>query len=260
MRLKGIVIAITGGGAGIGRACALAYAREGATVAVTDINADAAAAVAKEIVGNEGEASSWPLDVVDRRSVDAVVEATDARFGRIDIWHNNAGLSTMNRFVDLTERDWELNMGVNAMGTFNCSQAVARHFIARGGGGRIINTASMAGKRGNAPYLATYVASKFAVVGLTQAMAAELAPYDVLVNSICPGYVATAMQDREAEWEANLRGTSPEAVRSLYIADTPLHRLQLAEDVAGVAVFLASPDSAFVTGESINVNGGAFME
>jgi meso-butanediol dehydrogenase / (S,S)-butanediol dehydrogenase / diacetyl reductase len=260
LRLTGKVIAITGGGVGIGRACALAYAREGAVVAVTDIDIEAARSVETQINKAGGRAQSWVLDVVDRAAVEKVVEVAIAEFGRIDVWHNNAGVSTMNRFIDMTERDWDFNMNVNAKGVFNCSQAVARHFIARGGGGRIINTASMAGKRGNAPFLATYIASKFAVVGLTQAMANELAPQGILVNSICPGYVATAMQDREAGWEAELRGASPESVRDLYVADTPLGRLQLAEDVAGVAVFLASADSAFVTGQSINVNGGAFMD
>jgi NAD(P)-dependent dehydrogenase (short-subunit alcohol dehydrogenase family) len=118
----------------------------------------------------------------------------------------------------------------------------------------------MAGKRGNAPFLAHYVASKFAVVGLTQALAGEFAPYKILVNAICPGYVKTSMQEREVKWEAQLRGVSEDVVRELYIKDTPLGRLQTPDDVAGVAVFLASDLSNFVTGEAINVNGGAFMD
>jgi meso-butanediol dehydrogenase / (S,S)-butanediol dehydrogenase / diacetyl reductase len=260
VRLSGLVVAITGGGTGIGRACAAAYGREGAAVAVTDLDGAAAAAVAAEISSSGGRAEAWSLDVTDRSAVEARLAAIVTTFGQIDVWHNNAGVSTMNRFVDLTEDDWDVNMDVNAKSVFICSQVVARYFIQRGAGGRIINTASMAGKRGNAPFLAHYVASKFAVVGLTQAMAAELAPHGIRVNSICPGYVSTAMQDREAAWEAELRGISPEAVRDLYIADTPLHRLEEADDVAAVAVFLAAPESAFVTGESINVNGGSFMD
>ncbi|MGA8015000.1 MAG: SDR family NAD(P)-dependent oxidoreductase [Candidatus Dormiibacterota bacterium] len=260
MRLSGLVVAITGGGTGIGRACAVAYGREGAAVAVTDLDGTAAAAVAEEISSSGGRAEAWSLDVTDRLAVETGLAAIVTTFGQIDVWHNNAGVSTMNRFVDLTEDDWDVNMDVNAKSVFICSQVVARYFIQRGSGGRIINTASMAGKRGNAQFLAPYVASKFAVVGLTQAMAAELAPHGIRVNSICPGYVSTAMQDREAAWEAELRGISPEAVRDLYIADTPLHRLEEADDVAAVAVFLAAPESAFVTGESINVNGGSFMD
>jgi len=150
-------------------------------------------------------------------------------------------------------------MDVNAKGVFNCGQAVARHMIERGAGGRIINTASMAGKKGDAPFLAHYVASKFAVVGLTQAMAAELAPHQITVNNICPGFVATAMQDRESGWEAELRGITPDEVRQLYVDSTPLRRLETVGDLTGTAVFLASDDSAFITGESINVNGGAYM-
>lgn len=257
MRLRDKVIGITGGGSGIGRACALAYADEGAIVAVSDIG-DRAAAVARLIVERGGRAGAFTLDVTDRASIPGVVDAIVAQLGRIDIWHNNAGVSTMGRFLELTERDWDFNMDINAKGVFNCSQVVARHMI-EAGGGKIINTASMAGKKGDVAFLPHYVASKFAVVGLTQAMAAELAPSGITVNAICPGYVATPMQDNEAGWEAELRGMTPDQVRQLYVDDTPLGRLETAEDVARIAVFLASPDSDFVTGASIDVNGGAWM-
>ncbi|HET7028642.1 MAG TPA: SDR family NAD(P)-dependent oxidoreductase [Candidatus Limnocylindrales bacterium] len=260
MRLGNSVIAITGGGSGIGRACALGYAREGAAVAVTDVDAAAAGTVAHEIEALGGQSASWRLDVTDRSAIEPTLRAILSHFGRVDVWHNNAGVSTMNRFVDLTEHDWDINLNVNAKGAFNCSQRVAKYYIEEQIRGRIINTASMAGKRGNAPFLAHYVASKFALVGLTQAMAAELAPYGITVNSICPGYVVTSMQEREADWEAELRGTTADAVRKLYVDDTPLARLETTDDVVGVAIFLASDESAFVTGESINVNGGAFME
>ena len=110
------------------------------------------------------------------------------------------------------------------------------------------------------PYLADYVASKFGVVGLTQAMAFELAEANIRVNSVCPGFVATPMQSRELQWEADLRGTTPEAVRDSWIADTPMGRLEEPEDVARVVAFLTGPDSSFITGEAIAVNGGAFMD
>ena len=257
MRLRDKVIGITGGGSGIGRACALAYAAEGAIVAVTDIG-DRGEAVARLIVERGGRAGAFTLDVTDRASIPGVVDAIVAQLGRIDTWHNNAGVSTMGRFLELTERDWDFNMDINAKGVFNCSQVVARHMI-EAGGGKIINTASMAGKKGDVAFLPHYVASKFAVVGLTQAMAAELAPSGITVNAICPGYVVTPMQDNEAGWEAELRGITPDQVRQLYVDDTPLGRLETAEDVARIAVFLASPDSDFVTGASIDVNGGAWM-
>lgn len=259
MRLKDRIIGITGAGTGIGKAAALALAAEGATVAVTDLDGDWAARTAGEIEAAGGRAAWWRLDVTDRAEIDSVVGQIVARFGRLDVWVNNAGVSTMNRFVDLTERDWDINMDVNAKGAFLCSQAAARRMIAQGGG-KIVNTASMAGKRGNAPFLAHYVASKFAVVGLTQALAGELAPHGITVNAVCPGYVATSMQEREVGWEAQLRGISPDEVRRLYVNDTPLRRLETPEDVARVIVFLASGDADFITGEAINVNGGAWMD
>ena len=257
-RLTGRVIGITGGGSGIGRACALAYAAEGAHVAVTDIG-ELGDPVAREIVASGGRAEAWFLDVTAREAIPAVIEAIVASLGPLDVWHNNAGVSTMGRFIDLTEDDWDINMDVNAKGVFNCSQVVARHMIEAGRGGKIVNTASMAGRQGGVAFLPHYVASKFAVVGLTQAMANELGPFGITVNAICPGYVVTPMQDREAVWEAQLRGIEPDAVRQLYVAETPLGRLQTPQDVARVAVFLASSDSDFITGASIDVNGGAWM-
>jgi NAD(P)-dependent dehydrogenase (short-subunit alcohol dehydrogenase family) len=132
--------------------------------------------------------------------------------------------------------------------------------MARGVPGVIVNTASMAGKRGAAAFLAHYVASKFAVVGLTQAMAFELAPHGIRVNCVCPGYVDTSMQERELGWEAELRGLTVDQVRELYVADTPLRRIETAGDVAGVVAFLLGPDAAFITGEAVAVNGGSFMD
>ncbi len=260
------IAAVTGAGTGIGRAIALALGREKACVAVTDLRLDWAEQVADEIRAQGGTAIARKLDVTNAAEAEQVVRAVADEWQHIDIWCNNAGVSTMKPFVDLTEKDWDFNMTVNAKGPFLVSQAVARQMIhqepdpASGLRGKIINTASMAGKRGNAPFLAHYVASKFAVVGLTQAMAGELAPYGITVNAVCPGYVKTSMQERESEWEASLRGVSADEVRQLYINDTPLRRLETPEDVAGVVVFLASPEANFLTGEAINVNGGSFME
>jgi len=149
---------------------------------------------------------------------------------------------------------------VNAKGPFLCGQAAAATMIASGTRGVIVNVASMAGKQGRVPFLADYVASKFAVVGLTQAMAFELAPQHIRVNSVCPGYVNTPMQERELSWEAQLRGTTPAAVRQSWIDDTPLGRLEEPEDVARAIAFLAGPDAGFLTGEALAVNGGAYMD
>ena len=266
MQLTNKIVGVTGAGTGIGKAACLALAAEGAQVAVTDLNPDWARQVADELKAAGGEALALQLDVIDPASIGRAVTEIVARWGRIDVWCNNAGVSSMRPFVDLTQEDWDFNMNVNARGVFLCSQAVVRQMLqqppdARSGlRGKIINTASMAGKRGNAPFLAHYVASKFAVVGLTQALAGEFAAQGITVNAVCPGYVRTNMQEREAQWEADLRGLSPDEVRKLYINDTPLRRLETPEDVAGSIVFLASPASNFITGEAININGGSFME
>lgn len=253
--VPGGVVLVTGGGAGIGEAICRTLANRGWRVAATDIDLEAAERVAAAING-----IGLRLDVTDPGSISAAADAAEAALGPIDAWISNAGVSTMARFVEITPADWDLNLAVNAKGPFLCGQEAARRFIARGVPGIIVNTASMAGKRGAAPFLAHYVASKFAVVGLTQAMAAELAPMGIRVNCVCPGYVATGMQDRELQWEADLRGLRVHAVRELYLEDTPLRRIETPEDVAGVVAFLVSPDASFITGEAIAVNGGAFMD
>lgn len=261
MRLKDKFAVVTGAAMGMGKAIAEMLAAEGAIVAVTDLNEELAKETAEEIRKNGAKAEAWKLDVTDRPQIKKVVAEIISRFGRIDIWVNNAGISTMTPFLELTEQEWDIMHSVNGGGVFFCSQEVAKHMVARGGGGKIINNASMAGKRGgNAPFLAHYVYTKFGVIGLTQAMAKELAPYGITVNAVCPGYVATPMQQRELVWEGKLRNMTPEAVFQSYIDDTPLGRIETADDIAKVVTFLASSDSDFITGEAINVNGGAFMD
>ncbi len=166
----------------------------------------------------------------------------------------------MQLFVDTPPEDLRRTFEVNVYGVFYGGQVAARAMMSLKKPGCIINTASMAAKQGNVPFLSDYVASKFAVLGLTQAMAHELAPYGIRVNSVCPGFVATPMQTRELAWEAQLRGTKSELVKQIWIDATPLRRLETPEDVAKVVAFLASDDAAFLTGESISVNGGAYMD
>jgi meso-butanediol dehydrogenase / (S,S)-butanediol dehydrogenase / diacetyl reductase len=246
---------VTGAGTGIGAAIARVLSERRHRVAVTDLDRAAADSVAAEL-GTLGAR----LDVTDPESIRRAADQAEAELGPIDVWVSNAGVSSMHRFTEIPERAWQLNMDVNAKGVFLCGQEAARRFIARGQGGVIVNTASMAGKRGAVPFLAHYVASKFAVVGLTQAMAYELAPRGIRVNCVCPGYVATGMQERELAWEAELRNVSVEEVKRLYIEDTPTARLETPEDVAAAVAFLAGPDAVFITGESLAVNGGAFMD
>ena len=249
------VAVVTGAGSGIGRAIASGLAGRGFDVVVTDLNLDAAGETAAAFGGE-----AMGLDVTDPEASAAVAEAVADRHGGLDVWVSNAGISKMQRFLDVSPADLRQTLAVNLEGIFFCGQAAARVMAARSIRGTIVNLASMAGKQGRVPFLADYVASKFGVVGLTQAMAFELAPYGITVNSVCPGYVATPMQDRELGWEAALRGVSPDEVRQLWIADTPLGRLESPEDVARVVAFLAGPDARFITGEALAVNSGAFMD
>ena len=250
------IAAVTGAGSGIGAAIATTLGQRGYHVVVTDIDLDSAETTASSIES----AQALRLDVTDPEACDAVVNAVVAQHGRLDVWVSNAGISKMQRFVDVAPADLVRNFEVNTYGIFYCGQAAARAMIALATPGRIINTASMAAKQGRVPFLADYVASKFAVLGLTQAMAFELAPHGIRVNCVCPGFVATPMQTRELSWEAELRGLEPDDVRQMWIDDTPLARLETPVDVARVVAFLASEDAEFITGEAISVNGGAFMD
>jgi meso-butanediol dehydrogenase/(S,S)-butanediol dehydrogenase/diacetyl reductase len=212
---------VTGGAQGIGGAIAAALARSGVRAAIADIDVEAGRRTAFEI------------------GADSIA------------------VSTMQHALELTDADWDFNFAVNARGVFLTNQIAARHFVAQGAG-CIVNTASLAAKVG-APLLAHYSASKFAVLGWTQALARELAPYGVRVNAVCPGFVKTGMQAREIEWEARLREISPEQVVAEYVAQTPLGRLEQPEDVADVVVFLCSDQARFMTGQGVNVTGGVYM-
>ncbi|MGH7122146.1 MAG: SDR family NAD(P)-dependent oxidoreductase [Acetobacteraceae bacterium] len=244
---------VTGGAGGIGRAIAAALVRHGVRVAVADSAQEAADAAARET----GSAMAVALDVRDRAAVARAFAEVESRLGGYEILIANAGISSMRAAVDLTDSDWRENFAVNAYGVFVTNQLAARRFLAEGSG-VIVNTASLAAKVG-APLLAHYSASKFAVLGWTQALARELAPHGIRVNAVCPGFVRTGMQDREVVWEAALRNVAAEQVRADYIAQTPLGRLEQPDDVADVVVFLCSDAARFMTGQGINVTGGVYM-
>jgi len=245
---------VTGGAHGIGRAIASALARSGVKVAIADIDREAAKRSAHDIgLGSV----AVEIDVRERASVERAFGEALALLSGCDICIANAGVSTMAHALDLTNEDWDFNFAVNARGIFLANQIAARHFVAQGAG-CIVNTASLAAKVG-APLLAHYSASKFAVLGWTQALARELAPSGIRVNAVCPGFVRTAMQAREIEWEAALRNVSAKQVVDDYLAQTPLGRLEEPEDVADVVVFLCSDRARFMTGQGINVTGGVYM-
>jgi len=247
---------VTGAGSGIGRSIVLALASAGARVFVTDLDAKAAAAVADE--AGRG-AHSGRLDVTDAGETDKAFEEAWSRFGDLDIVCANAGISTMNWVADLTEAEWDANMNVNAKGVFLTNRAAVRRWLAAKSPGVIVNTASLAAKIG-APLLAHYSASKFAVLGFTQALAREVSKHGIRVNCVCPGFVRTSMQEREIAWEARLRGLTSDQVLNEYIASTPLGRIEEPEDVADIVLFLASDLSRFLTGEAVNASGGVLMD
>ena len=247
---------VTGAGTGIGAATARALARAGHAVAVADLDLDSAERVAAELP----DAKAFAIDVRDGASIRAACANAVATLGPLDVWTSCAGVSSMGHFVDLSEDEIDWNLDVNARGVILCGQVAARQFIAQGNGGIVVNVASMAGKRGGVSFLAHYIASKFAVVGLTQAMAFELASENIRVNCVCPGYVDTGMQDREIVWEAELRGMTTDEVIAAHLDDTPQRRTQSADDVAGLIAFLASDAASTITGEAVAINGGSFMD
>lgn len=248
-------VMVTGAAAGIGAAIARRFTEHGARVSVTDRDRIGA----ERLAAGLSTVRAYELDVTSAASIDAAFSSAVADLGPLDVLVANAGVSTMRAMVDLTEEEWDFNFNVNAKGVFLTNRAAVRHFLATGRPGTIVNTASMAGKIG-APFLTHYSASKFAVVGFTQALAREVAAQGIRVNAVCPGYVVTSMQERELAWEAQLRGLSVDEVRLLYLRDIPLGRLETPEDVAKVVHFLASDEAAYMTGQAINVTGGARMD
>ena len=256
--LDGQVAIVTGAGRGIGRAIALRLAREGASVAVGDIDGPAAKKVTDEITTRGGQALSLVIDVSRKADAERMVQDTVDRFGRLDILVNNAGIQAVARLIDVDEQTWDRIMDVNAKGVLLCSQAAARHMIERGEGGRIINNASRVGKvaPGKGSPLGVYAASKHAVVALTRQMGLELAEHNVLVNCVCPGVVDTAMWgliDREI---AKLEGVPVGSVIASAVASVPLGRIEEPEDVANMVAFLASSDASYSTGQTFDVSGG----
>ena len=241
---------VTGAGVGIGREIARRLAREGMAVAVLDRDSASAQAVAAEIGGLAAAA-----DVTSPEEVDRAVDAVLGRFHQIDVLVNKAGIAWMGPALDMPLEALQAMLRVNVEGVFIVSRAVLPHMIARRSGS-VVNLASWAGKTGNANF-AGYSASKFAVVGLTQALAREMAPHGIRVNAICPGIVVdTAMRTAiEAQQRHYGLPDTAESERSI-----PIGRVSVPDDVARIAAFLASDESSYMTGESINLSGGLLMD
>ena len=255
MELKDQVAIITGAGQGIGRATALAMAKAGATVACVDINGEAAKAVAAEAGKLGGRTLAVSADLGDVKEIDRMVGEIVAAFGRIDCLVNNAGVTRKAYIMDLTEADWDHIHRVNAKGVFFCLQRVAREMIPKKSG-RIINIASVAGKGFPGTSNAVYAASKGAVISLTKTAAQQLGMHNINVNSICPGIVRTKLFFDLVQTVATKEGRTVEEIEADMVKSVPLKRANEPEDIAAMAVFLASPGARNITGQSYNVDGG----
>ena len=248
MRLKDKVTLITGGAAGIGKATALRFKEEGATVVICDVNEAVGKAVAAEL----DLAAFYQVNVMDRQDVQCWVDDVVARFGRIDVLVNNAGVLRDGRLVvmkegelvkQMPEADWDLVIGVNLKGVFNCTQAVAPVMIKQGSG-VILNASSVVGLDGNFGQT-NYVATKAGVIGMTKVWARELGRYGVRVNAIAPGFILTEMTLQ-----------MPVKIREEMAARVPLRRMGDTRDIANAYLFLASDEASYVSGEVLRVDGG----
>jgi 3-oxoacyl-[acyl-carrier protein] reductase len=248
MELEGRVALVTGGARGIGRAIALALAREGADVAICDIDLKGAEEVARRVreLGRRGLA--FKADISQREEVRGMVQEILNHFGRVDILVNNAGIIKRGSFEEHSEEDWDRVIAVNLKGTFNCAKEVVPLMKERRYG-KIINISSVVGKIGDIASAPSYGASKGAINAFTKSLARELAPYGINVNAVAPHAIETEMS---AEWS--------EERRRQIISQIPLRRLGRPEEVAEAVVFLASDRASFITGEILDVNGGFLMD
>jgi NAD(P)-dependent dehydrogenase (short-subunit alcohol dehydrogenase family) len=242
MRLEGRVALITGAGGGIGEATARRFAREGATVVVNDVDVEPARGVVADLQKSGARALSIAADVTKRADVEAMVHRIVGEFGRLDVLVNNAGINRDAMSHKMTEEQWDQVLTVNLKGTFLCAQAVLVGMRERGWG-RVINTSSI-GAFGNIGQ-ANYAASKAGVIGLTRTLALEYAKFGITVNCVAPGPVMTRML-----------ASVPEAIREKIVARVPTGRIARPEEIAGVHVFLASEDAAYITGQVLVVDGG----
>lgn len=244
MSLSGKSAIVTGSASGIGREIALTLAADGASITVADRNLEGAEAVARQIIESGGAARAAQVDVTNSGQVDAAVESAAEAYGSLDILVNVAGFGFNSPIVDMREEDWDLVLGVNLKGQFLCARAAARRMIQQGNGGRIVNIASTAAN--NARYAGgAYCAAKAGVVQLTKVLALELGEYDITVNAVGPGFTETPATVE-----------SSDEYRSNFLAQVPAGRSGRTSDIANAVLFLASPASEYVNGQTIYVDGG----
>ena len=246
---------VTGAGSGIGRAVATGMAQAGRNVVCADIDGETAGTVADMVRQHGVDAMAVETDVGDVAAINAMIDATVERFGSLDVIVNNAGVTRAAWIMDLTEEDWDWMHRVNARGVFFCLQGAARQMISQGGG-RIINIASIAGRGFRGTSNAAYAASKGAVISLTKTAAQQLGGHGITVNAVCPGVTLTPIVEGIVNTRAAERGVSREEMLENFTRDIPIRRANDPEDIAALAVFLASPGARNITGQCYNVDGG----
>jgi 3-oxoacyl-[acyl-carrier protein] reductase len=246
MEFKGQVALITGGARGIGKAIAVSLAKRGADLAIADISSESARETAKEIASLGVKAVPVALDVSKSSEVSGAIEGIVREFGRLDIVVNNAGITKDGLILRMKEEDWDAVIGINLKGVFLCSREAVKVMVKQRYG-RIVNIASVVAFMGN-PGQANYSASKAGIVGLTKTIAKEYASRGITANAVAPGFIATAMTDALAE-----------NVREEMLKSIPVGKFGSVDDVANAVVFLSSPETAYITGQVIHVNGGMYM-
>lgn len=253
MRFQGRIALVTGGARGVGKVIGTGFAREGATVVINDIDLQEAEKLAQWMRGKESQALAVKADVSKSAEVEAMISKVINDYGRIDILVNNAAVFAGSvPIMELEEKEWDRIMNINLKGVFNCSKAVIRYMIKQRSG-KIINVTSFTGKTGRVVYStfgnptkAHYCASKAGVISLTKSLAFELAPYNINVNAVAPGSIATEATDEER--------------KKMVAPLVPLGRMGTSEDVAAAVLFVASSEASFITGEILDVNGGTLMD
>ena len=245
-KFKGKVAFVTGAAQGIGKAIAVALAKEGADIVVSDINLELATQTSQEVQVLGVKSMALKSNVAEFCDVEEGVKQALAQMGKIDILVNNAGITKDTLLIRMKKEDWDAVINVNLNGVFNCTRVIAP-LMMKQGSGRIINIASIVGEMGNVGQV-NYASSKAGVIGLTKTVARELATRGVTVNAIAPGFIKTAMTDK-----------IPENVKEQMLKQIPMAKLGMPEDIAYAVVFLASDDAAYITGQVLNVNGGMLM-